>query len=111
MFLIYLRIYSYSMCLNTWGKTGKSYFDVFAQNVSFSFKVRNMKWLGFRVPLSIVNKAHQANQLYPFAMSLFESVRTYHQTLEKIDERPSINLLVAGLHREVQSLIAEVRNV
>ena len=68
-----------------------------------------MKWLGFRVPLSIVNKAHQANQLYPFAMSLFESVRTYHQTLEKIDERPSINLLVAGLHREVQALIAEVR--
>ena len=68
-----------------------------------------MKWLGFRVPLSIVNKAHQANQLYPFAMSLFESVRTYHQTLDKIEERPSISLLVAGLHKEVQNLIAEVR--
>ena len=67
-----------------------------------------MKWLGFRVPLSIVNKAHQANQLYPFAMSLFESVRTYHQTLDKIEERPSISLLVAGLHKEVQNLISEV---
>ncbi|XP_052769398.1 cytoplasmic dynein 1 heavy chain 1-like isoform X2 [Mya arenaria] len=75
--------------------------------ITLSKEVRNMKWLGFRVPLAIVNKAHQANQLYPFAMSLFESVRTYQQTLEKVDERPSIHLLVAGLHKEVQNLIAE----
>ncbi|XP_053373809.1 cytoplasmic dynein 1 heavy chain 1-like isoform X4 [Mercenaria mercenaria] len=75
--------------------------------ITLSKEVRNMKWLGFRVPLSIVNKAHQANQLYPFAMSLFESVRTYQQTLEKVDERPSIHLLVAGLHKEVQKLIEE----
>lgn len=37
-----------------------------------------------RVPLAIVNKAHQANQLYPFAISLIESVRTYERTLEKV---------------------------
>jgi len=43
-----------------------------------------MRWLGFRVPLAIVNKAHQANQLYPFAISLIESVRTNEQTLEKV---------------------------
>ena len=43
-----------------------------------------MKWLGFRVPLAIVNKAHQANQLYPFAISLIESVRTYERTCEKV---------------------------
>ena len=62
------------------------------------------------MPLSIVNKAHQANQLYPFAMSLFESVRTYQQTLEKVEEKQSIHLLIAGLHKEVQNLIAEVRH-
>ena len=49
-----------------------------------SFQVRNLKWLGFRVPLAIVNKAHQANQLYPFAISLIESVRTYERTCEKV---------------------------
>jgi len=43
-----------------------------------------MKWLGFRVPLAIVNKAHQANQLYPFAISLIDSVRTYERTCEKV---------------------------
>lgn len=47
-------------------------------------EVRNLKALGFRVPLAIVNKAHQANQLYPFAVSLIESVRTYERTLEKV---------------------------
>lgn len=43
-----------------------------------------MKSLGFRVPLAIVNKAHQANQIYPFAISLIESVRTYERTLDKV---------------------------
>ena len=66
-----------------------------------------MKNLGFRVPLAIVNKAHQANQLYPFAISLIESVRTYERSLEKLDNRPKIVLLLAGLHKEVQNLVAE----
>jgi dynein heavy chain 1 len=66
-----------------------------------------LKNLGFRVPLAIVNKAHQANQLYPFAISLIESVRTYERSLEKLDNRPKIVLLLAGLHKEVQNLVAE----
>ena len=66
-----------------------------------------MKNLGFRVPLAIVNKAHQANQLYPFAISLIESVRTYERSLEKMEARPNIVLLVAGLRKEVQNLISE----
>ena len=54
-----------------------------------------------------MNKAHQANQLYPFAISLIESVRTYERTLEKLEQRQSIVLLVAGLRKEVQNLIME----
>ncbi|EPY87752.1 dynein, cytoplasmic, heavy polypeptide 1-like protein [Camelus ferus] len=75
--------------------------------ITLSKEVRNLKWLGFRVPLAIVNKAHQANQLYPFAISLIESVRTYERTCEKVEERSTISLLVAGLKKEVQALIAE----
>lgn len=52
--------------------------------ITLSKEVRNLKNLGFRVPLAIVNKAHQANQLYPFAISLIESIRTYERTLEKV---------------------------
>ncbi|XP_061172861.1 cytoplasmic dynein 1 heavy chain 1-like isoform X1 [Saccostrea echinata] len=75
--------------------------------IALSKEVRNLRWLGFRVPLAIVNKAHQANQLYPFAISLIESVKTYQRTLEKIEARVTIVLLVAGLRKEVQNLIAE----
>ena len=46
--------------------------------------MRNLKWLGFRVPLAIVNKAHTANQIYPFAVSLIESVRMYERTCIKV---------------------------
>lgn len=70
-------------------------------------EVRNLKNLGFRVPLAIVNKAHQANQLYPFAISLIESVRTYERTLEKIRDKASIIPLVAGLRRDVLSQVSE----
>lgn len=50
----------------------------------FHLQVRNLRWLGFRVPLAIINKAHQANQLYPFAISLIESIRSYERTCEKV---------------------------
>ncbi len=46
-----------------------------------SVQVRNLKWLGFKVPFAIVN---QANQLYPHAVSLMESIRTYELTCQKV---------------------------
>lgn len=62
-----------------------SYMEVYFIETSHNLlQVRNLRWLGFRVPLAIVNKAHQANQLYPFAISLIESVKTYQRTLEKV---------------------------
>lgn len=53
--------------------------------ITLSKEVRNLKHLGFRIPLTIMNKAHLANSLYPFAISLIESVRTYERTLEKVN--------------------------
>ena len=47
-------------------------------------QVRNLKWLGFRVPFAIVNQANSANQLYPHAVSLMESIRTYELTCQKV---------------------------
>lgn len=43
--------------------------------------------LGFRVPLPIINKSHQANVLYPFAVSLIESVRTYDNAIAKVRKK------------------------
>uniref|UniRef100_A0AAQ4PH56 Cytoplasmic dynein 1 heavy chain 1 n=1 Tax=Gasterosteus aculeatus aculeatus TaxID=481459 RepID=A0AAQ4PH56_GASAC len=92
------------------GRTGnmlKLKVNFLPEIITLSKEVRNLKWLSFRVPLAIVNKAHQANQLYPFAISLIESVRTYERTCEKVEERISISLLVAGLKKEVQALVTE----
>ena len=97
---------------NTRSRTGRGQYlklkvNFLPEIIQLSKEVRNLKNLGFRVPLAIVNKAHQANQLYPFAISLIESVRTYERSLEKMEARPNIVLLVAGLRKEVQNLISE----
>lgn len=74
-------------------------------------EVRNLKSLGFRITLAIVNKAHQANQHFPFAVSLIETVKAYERACEKVKQKPSLALLVAGLKLEVQELIGEGVNM
>lgn len=54
------------------------------ETITLAKEVRNLKWLGFRVPFAIVNQANQANQLYPHAVSLMESIRTYELTCQKV---------------------------
>ena len=71
--------------------------------IQLSKEVRNLKNLGFRVPLAIANKAHQANQLYPFAISLIESVRTFERSFEKTEARPNVQMLIAGVQKDVQA--------
>ncbi|OXA50597.1 Dynein heavy chain, cytoplasmic [Folsomia candida] len=75
--------------------------------ITLSKEVRHLKNLGYRVPLAIMNKAHQANQMYPFAISLMESVRTYERSWEKIEDRANVTLLVAGSRQEVHIMIQE----
>ena len=72
--------------------------------IKLSKEVRNLKKLRFHVPLAIVNKA---KHLYPFSISLIESVRTYERSLEKMEARPNIMLLVAGLRKDMQQLVTE----
>ena len=74
-------------------------------------EVRNLKSLGFRVPLAIVNKAHQANQLYPFAISLIESVRTYERTLEKVSSYVPILILLPLPHNRISDTFDKLENI
>lgn len=71
------------------------------------FEVRNLKWLGYRVPLPLVNKAHQANQLYPYAIGLLESARAYELSNTKVNPEHGHDYLVAGMKKEIQNLIVE----
>lgn len=75
--------------------------------ITLAKEVRHLRALSFRVPLQILNKAHQANQLYPSAMSLIESLKSYERTCEKLEDKSSTKQLVAKMKREVQDQIAE----
>lgn len=75
--------------------------------IQLSKEVRNLRWLDFRVPLLLVNKANQANQLYPHAVSLMESVRTYDFTCERIAAQPGIAPLVTTAKTDCQTAIQE----
>jgi len=79
--------------------------------ITLSKEVRNLKNMGFRVPLAIVNKAHDAIQLYPFAISLIESVRAYESINERIAEKQGVCLLVAGMRKEIQNVVTEGVNL
>eukprot|EP01114_Cavostelium_apophysatum_P023031 TRINITY_DN854_c0_g1_i2.p1 TRINITY_DN854_c0_g1~~TRINITY_DN854_c0_g1_i2.p1 ORF type:complete len:4577 (-),score=1545.65 TRINITY_DN854_c0_g1_i2:38-13768(-) len=84
-------------------KGNKLYLDVnFDSQIITLFKeVRNLQWLGFRVPFAITLLSSGAKQVYPFAVSLKETMRSYSQTCAKVTD--DIAALVASYKREVQS--------
>ncbi|KAK6731031.1 hypothetical protein RB195_007476 [Necator americanus] len=70
-------------------------------------EVRNLKNMGFRIPLKVVNAAHQANQIYPYAISLLESIRTYESINERLSAKTGIDTLIASYKKDIQSQIGE----
>lgn len=87
------------------GVVTRSKVNLSTEIIMLSKEVRNLRALGFRVPLPIIDKSHQTNVLYPFAVPLIESVRIYDNVIVKLAERTSSPLLVASLKRDIQSHI------
>ncbi|KAJ3352916.1 hypothetical protein GGF32_003251 [Allomyces javanicus] len=78
------------------------------QIITLFKEVRNLMWLGYSIPTSVSNIAKEAKRVYPFAVSLQETIRTYQLTVEKLRQQPrDVTLLVAGYQRDVQALIAK----
>lgn len=75
------------------------------QIITLFKEVRNLHWLGFQVPHAIGNIAKDAKRVYPHAVSLMETVRTYGRTMQKVEENPGIEELVAEFWRDAQSMI------
>jgi dynein heavy chain 1 len=91
---------------------------IYSLKVNFSTDIimltkeaRNMKWLMSRVPLSIVNKAHTARQMYPYAISLMENVTTYKRICDRVNEKRTCQLLVAGMKKDIQNLIIDMSSL
>ncbi|KAL0950546.1 hypothetical protein HGRIS_007353 [Hohenbuehelia grisea] len=81
------------------------------QIITLFKEVRNLLWLGFQVPHAISNMAKDAKRVYPHAVSLMETVRTYGQTLDLVERNKGIEWLVAEYRNESQRMIAKGMNI
>ncbi|KAK4240895.1 dynein heavy chain, N-terminal region 1-domain-containing protein [Achaetomium macrosporum] len=78
-----------------------------AQVIALFKETRNLVWLNFPVPHSVNNVAKEAKRVYPYAVSLMESVRTFAQTNRQISEMSEVAVLLSGHRDEVYTLIAK----
>ncbi|KAG8800414.1 hypothetical protein FRC16_002934 [Serendipita sp. 398] len=74
------------------------------QIITLFKEVRNLLWLGFQVPHAINTMAKEAKRVYPHAVSLMETVRTYGQTLHLIEQNQVVEMLVAEYRNEAQAM-------
>ncbi|PBK84870.1 cytoplasmic dynein heavy chain 1 [Armillaria gallica] len=81
------------------------------QIITLFKEVRNLLWLGFQVPHVITNMAKDAKRVYPHAVSLMETVRTYGQTLDLVERNGGIEWLVAEYRNEAQRMINKGMNI
>ncbi|RLN69358.1 hypothetical protein BBJ29_000235 [Phytophthora kernoviae] len=78
----------------------------FNQQIVTLFKeVRNLEWLGYRVPFTLKMIAEDAKSKYPFAMSLDASLKTYTSSCRRI--QPIFEALTAAYVREVRAAIGK----
>ncbi|KAF4549174.1 Dynein heavy chain-like protein [Elsinoe fawcettii] len=78
-----------------------------AQVITLFKEVRNLMWHNFQVPHAINTTSKEARRVYPYAVSLMESVNTYAQTVTVIDSIPDVAVLLHGARKEVQTLVAK----
>ena len=82
--------------------------------------VRNLLWMGIPVPATLQNIAKDAKRVYPFAVSIDETLRIYKKTLGRLEEAEekksgaeglSPRMLVQEVHLAVQGLISKGINM
>ncbi|PWW79978.1 hypothetical protein C7212DRAFT_355935 [Tuber magnatum] len=77
------------------------------QVIALFKEVRNLLWLNFQVPHSINNISKEAKRVYPYAVSLMETVRTFAQINKTISEMSDVSILLSGYQNDVHSLIGK----
>lgn len=68
-------------------------------------EVRNLLWLNYQIPHSISNISKEAKRVYPYAISLMETVRTFSQVNSQVKDNAEVCTLLAGYQNEVHTLI------
>ena len=68
-------------------------------------EVRNLLWLNYQIPHAVSSISKDAKRVYPYAVSLMESVRSLAQTSRVIDSMTKVSMLLSGYQKEIQSLV------
>ncbi|KAI9896991.1 hypothetical protein N3K66_008013 [Trichothecium roseum] len=77
------------------------------QVITLFKEVRNLTWQPYPVPHAITTVSKDAKRVYPYAVSLIESVRTLSQTLRQIADMGEEAILLFGYRNEVYKLVVE----
>ena len=78
----------------------------FDPQISALFKeVRNLLWLNYQIPHSITTVSKEAKRVYPYAMSLMESVRILVNTTRTIAGMTDAAALLTNYQNEVYALV------
>lgn len=67
-----------------------------------------MKSMNFRIQFKLMSVVQSASNIYPYAISLLESVRVYDSTNEIVFARKNVDRLVSGYRKYLHDLFAEV---
>lgn len=80
----------------------------FDQKVIQIFKeVRHLQCMNFTIPHTIQSLALDAKRIYPYTISLAESIRVYNQVLSVLHDNPIIQTLTTIYHTQVRQLISK----
>lgn len=78
-----------------------------AQVIALFKEVRNLTWLSFHVPHAVSNISKVAKRVYPYAISLMESVRTLLQTIRSITSMSEVAMLLNGYVNDTQDMMVK----
>ncbi|KAL1976030.1 hypothetical protein VTN31DRAFT_4422 [Thermomyces dupontii] len=78
-----------------------------AQIIALFKEVRNLIWLNFQVPHAVSSISKEAKRVYPYAISLMETVRTLLQTIRTIATMTDVAILLSGYQNDAQAMIAK----
>lgn len=79
--------------------------------IEFCKAVRTIRSMGLRPPFRILNNAHHTSIVYPYAISMIQSVRDYQITHAMVMERSGAEMLVASLRKELHNAFLTVSPV
>ncbi|KAG0320600.1 hypothetical protein BGZ99_004425, partial [Dissophora globulifera] len=78
-----------------------------AQIITLFKEVRNLLWLKYQVPSNVTLIAKDAKRVYPIAVSLMETIRTYSQMVNRVQRHGGIATLVAGYRNDAQKMVSK----